>query len=92
MNWLTWIGVVWGAATLALSLLFWNKPFYWYHRGRKIRLQTPLFKLLVCAFFAAFLVLSLVPHIVLRFVGFRGFYDDTDKSYTLMNPLKRRGR
>lgn len=92
MSLLIWIGTIWGGATLALVLLFWNKPFYWHYRGRKIRLHTPLFKLLICAFLAAFLVLSLVPHILLRFVGFRGFYDAKDKSYTLMNPFKRRGR
>jgi hypothetical protein len=88
----TWIGVVWGGATLALMLLFWSKPFYGHWRGEKIRLHTPALKFLVCAFFAGFLTLSIVPHIILRFVGFRGFWDAKDKSYTLMNPFKRRGR
>ena len=92
MDLLIWIGTIWGGATLALMLLFWDKPFYWHHKGRKIRLHTSLFKLLVCALMAAFLVLSIVPHIILRFVGFRGFYDAKDNSYTFMNPLKRRGR
>jgi hypothetical protein len=90
MSLLIWIGVVWGGATLALVLLFWNKPYYWNHNGQKTRIHTPLFKLLLCAFFAAFILLSIVPHIICRFVGFRGFFDAKDKSYTLMNPLRRR--
>jgi hypothetical protein len=92
MSLLIWIGVVWGGATLAMMLLLWNKPFYWNFKGNRTQLHTPLFKVGICAFFAAFLLLSAVPHVLLRFVGLRGFWDAKDKSYTLMNPFRRRGR
>jgi len=43
-------------------------------------------------FLAAFVFVSLVPHILCRFVGLRGFWDWREKSYTMQNPFKRAGR
>lgn len=92
MSWIAWIAVAYGATMIALWLAFMDKPFWFNYKGDRKLVHTPLFKLFIVMFLATFVFVSLVPHILCRFVGLRGFWDWREKSYTMQNPFKRGGQ
>lgn len=92
MSWLTYIAIAYGVLLCVMLLVFRGKPFTFNYRGDRRPVHVPLFKFLLVAFLAAFVLVSVPIHIVCRFVGLRGFYDWREKSYQTQNPFKRSGR
>ena len=89
MSWLVWFAIVYGAMIVALWLVLMHKPFHFNWLGDRKSVSVPVLKLLITAWLSLFILVSLLPHILCRFVGFRGFYNKSDKSYTTQNPFRR---
>jgi hypothetical protein len=90
MSWLIYIAIAYGVLLCAMLLVFRGKPFTFNYRGDRRPVRVPLFKFLMVAFLAAFVLVSVPVHVVCRFVGLRGFYNLRDKSYATQNPFKRK--
>jgi len=81
--------IAYGCFTLGFATILWSKPLY-VHIGNERRLvRVPAFRLVIVVFFGTWVFLSLVPHLLCRFVGLRGFWDKSDGSYKIQNPFRR---
>ena len=65
--------------------------YYLTYKGERKKVQAPLIKVLIVLILLIFVIVSLPIHLVLWIIGFRGFWDEADKAYTLQNPFKWRG-
>lgn len=88
---LTIIGIVWGSATVVIMLVFAfaNGTYSLSFRGQKKPVNAFALQIVIAAMLAAFLLITIVPHLLCRFVGLRGFFGDRTKDYTMRNPFKR---
>ena len=84
---------IWVVFSLLMVVMLRGKPAWmtFPHGGRK-EVHAPIGRFLICSFIVGFMMVSLVPHLIFRGVGRRGFYNKAEKSYTTQNPFKRTER
>jgi len=63
--------------------------YSFYIKGKRKEVHTPILKFVIILLLILYLIITMPLHLVCRFLGFRGFYNKTESSYTVQNPFRR---